>query len=83
MSCLVARPVVDGIERELEGRVTVYRLNIASAAGRQLASRYGIRLLPTLLVLDGEGRPVLQQVGRISKDVVLSAVSTVDPAPEN
>lgn len=75
MSCLVAKPVVDGIEQALQGSVVVYRLNSNSAAGRKLASRFAIRFLPTLIVVDGAGQPILTQVGRLNKDAVLQAVA--------
>ena len=75
MSCLVAKPVVDGIEQALEGRASVYRVNITSADGRQLAGHYGIRMLPTLIVVDGQGEAVLQQTGHLNKAAVLEAIS--------
>jgi thiol-disulfide isomerase/thioredoxin len=75
MSCLVAKPVVDGIERELRGRASVYRVNAVASEGRTLVARYGVRFLPTLVVLDGQGEVVLQQVGLLSKAPVVDAVA--------
>jgi len=74
----VAKPVVDGIERALEGRASVYRLNLSSGEAVEVAGYYGIRGLPTLLVFDGQGQPVLRQVGRMQKDAILSAVAAIE-----
>jgi len=74
----MAKPVVDGLERELRGRAAVYRLNVSSAETVEVAGYYGLRGLPTLLVLDGQGELVLRQVGRLQKDAVLSAVAEIE-----
>ena len=70
----MAKPVVDGIEREASG-IRLFRLNIMSRTGGQLAGFFGARGVPTLIVLDGEGETVLRQVGRIDKGAVLQAIS--------
>ncbi|MBC7238036.1 MAG: thioredoxin family protein [Chloroflexi bacterium] len=73
MACLLAKPVVDGIEREL-GDTRLVRINAMSRAGGIIAMGYGVRGVPTLIVFDGEGKIVLTQVGRLSKEPVLQAV---------
>lgn len=59
----MARPVVDRIERELGDEAEVIRLSVMSAAGREAALRYGVRAVPTLLVIDACGDVVETQVG--------------------
>ena len=59
----MAKPIVDGIEKDLEGTARVIRLSVVSEAGGQLASRYGVRGVPTIVVLDGTGQVVAQSVG--------------------
>jgi thioredoxin-related protein len=54
---------VDGLERDLKGKSAVLRLDVLSQSGRQAASHFGVRGVPTLLVVDGNGAPVLTQVG--------------------
>ncbi len=39
------------------------RLDMLSRVGRQAASRYGVRGMPTLMVVDGQGQPVYGQYG--------------------
>lgn len=70
----MAKPVVDGIERDLEGQADVLRLSVTDSVGRELAARYGVRQVPTLVVLDGEGDVVLRQAGRLRRGEVVEAV---------
>jgi hypothetical protein len=51
------------LERELDGKAVVIRLDLMSSVGRQAAVHFGVRAAPTLLVLDGEGQIALTQVG--------------------
>ena len=54
---------MDGLERDLKGKSAVLRLDVASQLGRQVGGHFGIRGVPTLLVVDGNGQVVLTQVG--------------------
>jgi len=65
---------VDGIERDLEDQADVLRLRVTDSVGRQLAARYAVRQVPTLVVLDGGGNVVLRQSGRLSRAEVVEAV---------
>jgi thioredoxin-related protein len=70
----LAKPVVDGIERSLDDEAEVLRLNVTDSVGRELAVRYGVRRLPTRVLLDGEGSVVLRQAGTPRRGVILNAV---------
>jgi thioredoxin-related protein len=59
----MAKPIVDGIEKDLEGTARVIRLSVVSELGSQVAQRYGVRGVPTIVVLDGEGQVVAQSTG--------------------
>jgi len=72
----LAKPAVDGIERDSNG-ARIMRFDVMSSEGREIAARYAVRGLPTLVVFDGTGEAVLQQVGRIDKDSVLSTLSHI------
>ena len=65
---------MDGIERDLEDQADVLRLSVTDNVGRELAARYGVRQVPTLFVLDGEGNVVLRQSGRLNRAKVVDAV---------
>lgn len=54
---------MDRLERKLDGRADVVRLDVMSQVGRQAAGHFGVRAVPTLLVVNGEGQVALTQVG--------------------
>jgi thioredoxin-related protein len=70
----LAKPVVDGLERELQGRAQVLQLNVTDSVGGQLAARYGVRSVPTFVLLDGAGEVVLTQVGTLDRAAIMEAV---------
>jgi thioredoxin-related protein len=59
----LAKPVVDGIERELGEEMRVLRVSVMDDVGGQLAARYGVRSVPTFVLLDRDGEVLLRQVG--------------------
>jgi thioredoxin-like negative regulator of GroEL len=73
----VAKPIVDGVEKQLTGKAQVIRLDVTSQVGREAAARYGVRGVPTLIVVDGDGQPVDTQVGFIQSDRVIEQVEVI------
>ena len=59
----MARPSVDGLERALQGRMAVVRVDIESPAAQMVVRRYGLRATPTYVLVDGQGNEVWRQVG--------------------
>jgi thiol-disulfide isomerase/thioredoxin len=59
----MAKPVVDGLERELHDKVRFIKVNVGDDDGAQIASRYGIHGVPAFIMLDEEGRVIYRQVG--------------------
>jgi thioredoxin-like negative regulator of GroEL len=65
--------VVDGLERELRGRVAFVKVNVTDDRGADIALRYGIHGVPAFIVLDGNGRMIYRQVGgRPDREAVLA-----------
>lgn len=76
MPCLAAKPIVDGFERDLEGRARVIRLDASGELGRKAAAQLGVRGAPSTVVFDADGDVVLQHAGIPSrKQVVASATA--------
>jgi hypothetical protein len=73
----LAKPVVDGLERELEGQVQVLRLSVTDSVGGELAMRYGTRVVPTFVLLDGAGMVVLKQAGMPDRDEIRAAIGSL------
>jgi hypothetical protein len=70
----LAKPVVDRLERELEGRAQVLRLSVMDSVGGKLALRYGVRGVPTFMLLDGSGVVALTQAGMPDRREIVTAV---------
>jgi thioredoxin-related protein len=55
--------VVDGLERQFEGKAYVVRVELSSAAGEELGDRYGIDTVPSFVVFDDDGKVVFKRNG--------------------
>ena len=73
----MAKPVVDGLEQDLEGQAQVLRLGVMDGVGGELAMRYGVRGVPTLLVLNGAGEVVLKQTGVLDRAAIVAEVEEI------
>lgn len=65
IACTQAKPIVDRLERELEGQVLFIRLNIQEEAGRELAAAYRFQYTPTFIYFDAQGNEVWREIGRL------------------
>ncbi len=72
----MAKPIVDGIERDLKGEAEVIRLDIFSKVGREVASRYGVPAVPTVLVLDAGSRMIYRHSGMPDRREVVAQITT-------
>ena len=75
--CLAARPAVDSLEREMGDRLRVVRLNVASAAGQELALQLQVdNRTPSFVLLDPDGNELWRGFG-IFDDVAVRAALPV------
>ncbi len=65
--CKMIGPVVEELAGDYEGRAVVAKVNVDE--NPQVAGKYGIRSIPTLLVFKG-GQIVDKQVGAVPKSVL-------------
>jgi len=70
--CRMVAPIVDEIAKEFEGRIKVMKLN--TDENPNVASQYGIRSIPTLMVFKG-GQKVDTVVGAVPKNTLASTIS--------
>ncbi|ABA24358.1 thioredoxin [Anabaena sp. FACHB-709] len=70
--CRMVAPVVDEVASEYEGLVKVVKLN--TDQNPTVASHYGIRSIPTLMVFKG-GRQVNTVVGAVSKTTLTKTLT--------
>lgn len=65
LGCMAARPVVDRIERESEGRLKVIRLNLQDPQAADLVTEFGFVYTPTFIFIDAQGRQLWRTIGAI------------------
>lgn len=69
--------MVDGLERELRGRVRVVRLNVDDAAGAEARVRFGTQKVPTIILLDADGTQLYRTEGKLPRRAaILEAVGS-------
>jgi thioredoxin-related protein len=71
---------VDGLERDLKGRAAVLRLDLMSGVGREAASQFGVKAVPTTLVFDGSGQVILRQVGSVDAGAIRTQIADLAAA---
>ena len=69
--CQMIAPVIEAIAEEYKGRLKVGKVNVDENS--QLAIKYGIRAIPTLLLFK-DGKVVEQMVGVQPKDTIRSVI---------
>ncbi len=69
--CRLVAPVVDEVATQYEGQVKVVKLDTDQNPG--IASQYGIRSIPTLMVFN-KGRQVDTVVGAVPKSTLVSTL---------
>lgn len=74
--CLMSKPAVDRLERELSGTAKVLRIDVMSQTGLALAREYGVRAVPTFIVFDGKGQVVYVQAGPPDRAAIRAAVAS-------
>ena len=70
-------PIVDGLEEEFKGKVSVSRLDAAEPEYARLQRQYGVRGHPAFVVLDRDGRIVVSFLGPQAEFVLRLAMAGV------
>ena len=70
--CKAIAPIVEEIAKDFIGKVKVGKIDVDS--NNQVAMRYGIRSIPTLLLFKN-GEVVDQVIGNVGKDSIESMIS--------
>lgn len=70
--CKALEPIVKDVAKEYAGKLKVVKIDIDDSPG--IASRYGIRGVPTVIVVKG-GRELKRQVGLVPKPRLVAMFS--------
>ncbi|HKW78707.1 MAG TPA: hypothetical protein VJQ09_06365 [Candidatus Limnocylindria bacterium] len=68
------KPVVDGIESDVQGRAVVVRVDLLSEGGSAIGKRYGVEFTPTFLLFDRRGAAI-ESLRSVSRGAVVSRLS--------
>ena len=74
MGCVAAKPIVEGLEKELAGKLVVLRVDVDSPAGRALTKQYGSRVTPTFIFFTPEGEEAWRQFGGLDANKVRASL---------
>lgn len=69
--CKMMQPIMEEIEREYRGQVKVVFHDVWTTNGRPYGMKYGIRVIPTQVFLDKDGREYFRHEGFFSKEEVV------------
>lgn len=61
----------------MAGKAEVVRLDVTTRIGRQAAAKYGVRGTPTVIVVDGQGQPVLTQLALVRPGPLKEQINTL------
>ncbi len=70
--CKFMNPVIDELEKELSGKVTVEKINVDE--NQDLTAKHAVMSIPTYIVLKDD-KEVERIIGATSKDNLLKAIS--------
>jgi thiol-disulfide isomerase/thioredoxin len=71
--CLVVRPSVDQLISEIDDEYNILRINIHTAAGRELSETYDFSFTPEFVVFDRGGREVFREHALPPADILTQA----------
>lgn len=65
---------MDRLEKELGEQARIIRLDVFSSVGRTAGGQFGVRSVPTFILLDGQGSILYRQSGTINTEKVKDLV---------
>jgi cytochrome c-type biogenesis protein len=75
--CAKMHPVVEALAKKCAGDGSLLRINVDDDAGKSLASRYGVRVVPTFVSVDAMGSEVERLVGEQTSERLAQALGEV------
>jgi cytochrome c-type biogenesis protein len=75
--CAKMHPVVEALAKRCAGDGSLLRISVDDDAGKSLASRYGVRVVPTFVSVDAAGSEVERLVGEQSSERLAQALVEV------
>jgi thioredoxin 1 len=67
--CKQLKPTIEALEKEYEGKIEIK--SIDSDQNKDLAQKFGIQAIPTLVFLDAKGNELSRIVGLVPRDTIV------------
>lgn len=71
--CHIMAPVIEELEKELDGKVEFQKINVDEQS--ELASKYGVMSIPTF-VIEKNGKEIGRKIGVVSKADLLNLLQS-------
>lgn len=82
-NCTALKPTLAMLQNKYRGTVQFIPIDIDAANNQQLVNRVGVSAVPTLVIVDRQGRPVRSFVGADQAKYLDPAIGmTLNPAPK-
>jgi len=72
--CKMMKPIMEEIEKEYKGQVKVVFYDVWTAKGKPFARKYRIRVIPTQVFLDKNGKEYFRHEGFFAKDELVKVL---------
>jgi thioredoxin 1 len=72
--CKAMQPIMEDIKKEYIGQVEVVFYDVWTAAGRPFGEKYQIRVIPTQVFLDKDGKEYFRHVGFFPKEELVKVL---------
>jgi thioredoxin-related protein len=66
----MVKPIVDRLEADLGDRARVVRLDVWSSTGKALGSRFGVRAVPTFVLIGKGGETLYRGTGLLDSNKI-------------
>ena len=76
-TCETMRPVVDNFQERMYGRVDVYKIDVDDPEMREIAGRYNVILVPTLLFFC-RGEALWRESGRVDYEHLVNVLTELE-----
>ena len=67
--CKQLKPIIEALEKEYEGRIEIK--SIDTDQNKDLATKFNVQAIPTLVFLDAKGNELSRLVGLVPKDTIV------------
>lgn len=72
--CKELKPTIEALEKEYEGKIEIKSINVDE--NKDLAQKFEVKAIPTLVFLDAKGNELSRIVGLVPKDTIVGRFKT-------